>query len=393
MNAPGAMIAPATARADASLRDRLEAIRVDIMSADELLANAALAAEWDRLSAKAASPNPFAERWYLTAALAALDSGTVQMAVVRDRDLIGIFPFVQNARYAGLPVPHLQNWLNHNAFLGTALVRQHAEERYWMALLAHFDAQGGNALFLHLTGFAITDPVTAALTTVCAREQRRCAVVMHEERALLEKGLSAEAYLEAHVRGKKRKELRRQQKRLGEEGTLTFRRQHNHDGLEQWTTEFLELEMRGWKGSNGSALACSQDTQSLFATVLHGAATAGKLERLDLCLNGRPIAMLANFLTPPGAFSFKTAFDEDYSRFSPGVLLQLENLALLEREGIDWCDSCAAQDHPMIDSLWAGRRAIGRYSVAIGSRAKRAAFSALLTAEMAKAKFKGKVQR
>jgi hypothetical protein len=103
--------------------------------------------------------------------------------------------------------------------------------------------------------------------------------------------------------------------------------------------------------------------------------------------------MLANFLTPPGAFSFKTAFDEDYARFSPGVLLQIENLALLQRDGIDWCDSCAAQDHPMIDSLWAGRRAIGRYSVAIGGRAKRAAFAALLAAETTKARLKGKVQR
>ena len=36
-------------------------------------------------------------------------------------------------------------------------------------------------------------------------------------------------------------------------------------------------------------------------------------------------------LTPPGAFSYKTAFDERYARFSPGVLLQRENLAMLER--------------------------------------------------------------
>ena len=42
-------------------------------------------------------------------------------------------------------------------------------------------------------------------------------------------------------------------------------------------------------------------------------------------------------VTAPGAFSFKTAFDEDYARFSPGVLLQIENLALLERDGIEYC--------------------------------------------------------
>ena len=75
--------------------------------------------------------------------------------------------------------------------------------------------------------------------------------------------------------------------------------------------------------------------------------------------------MLANFLTAPGAFSYKTAFDEDYARFSPGVLLQRENLALLERDGIDWVDSCAAQDHPMIDHFWRERRVIQRRSIGI----------------------------
>jgi hypothetical protein len=92
--------------------------------------------------------------------------------------------------------------------------------------------------------------------------------------------------------------------------------------------------------------------------------------------------MLANFLTAPGAFSFKTAFDERYARFSPGVLLQLENLAMLEREDIAWCDSCAAADHPMIDSLWMERRSIGRISIAIGGTTRRAAFERLVAMEL-----------
>ena len=57
-------------------------------------------------------------------------------------------------------------------------------------------------------------------------------------------------------------------------------------------------------------------------------------------------------------FSFKTAFDEGFARFSPGVLLQRESLGLLVDRQLDWIDSCAAQDHPMIDSLWRERRHI-----------------------------------
>ena len=50
------------------------------------------------------------------------------------------------------------------------------------------------------------------------------------------------------------------------------------------------------------------------------------VSRLDL--DGKPLAMLVNFLTAPGSFSFKTAFDEAFSRYSPGVLIQLDNLAI-----------------------------------------------------------------
>ena len=38
----------------------------------------------------------------------------------------------------------------------------------------------------------------------------------------------------------------------------------------------------------------------------------------------------------------------------------------------------------MIDSLWPSRRAIGRYSVAIGGSGRRAIFGALLKAELAR---------
>lgn len=393
MNAPGAFLSPAAAPAFAPSLGAPDGCRVEIVAPSAVYEDRRLCAEWDALSANAAEANPFAERWYLLAALQALETDNVRIAVVRDQQLVGLMPLAAESRYAGLPVPHLQNWLNHNAFLGTPLVRKGSEMPFWRALFKHLDVQRDNALFLHLTGMPIDDRVTAALLAVCSDDGRRCARVMREERALLEKSLSPNAYLEAHVRGKKRKELRRQHKRLAEEGVLSFSRCESDDGLDAWIEEFFDLEQRGWKGTNGSALACSDDTRALFGNVLRGAARVGKLERLDLRLNDRPIAMLANFLTPPGAFSFKTAFDEDYARFSPGVLLQIENLALLQRDGIDWCDSCAAQDHPMIDSLWAGRRAIGRYSVAIGGRAKRAAFAALLAAETIKARLKGKVQR
>ncbi len=346
--------------------------------------------QWKCLAQKAIEPNAFGEIWYLESALAALDPrGEVQLAILRSAgQLVGLMPVYMAGRYAGLPIHNCQNWLNYNAFLGTPLIAKGYERAFWAGILRQLDICPGNALFLHLTGMAVDGPVAKALEAECSATGRRFALFHREERALLERGLSPDAYLEATLRGKKRKELRRQQNRLAELGKLEFQRSDGREGLDGWIEEFLLLERRGWKGANGSALDCSDSTRSLFRAALHGAASDGKLELLALRLDGRAIAMLVTFLTPPGAFSFKTAFDEDYARFSPGVLLQIHNLALLEHAGIAWCDSCAAQDHPMIDSIWSGRRAIGRYSVAIGGPVRRAAFGALLFAEKAKGRLR-----
>ncbi|WP_298601993.1 GNAT family N-acetyltransferase [uncultured Sphingorhabdus sp.] len=391
MEASGVQIYPMHRTQIAETGERSVAPAVaSFVSAREFASVPRQVAEWHGLAADCSEPNAFNEHWYLTIALAALDSqGEVELAIVRSNGrLIGLMPRFLSTSYAGLPLRSVQNWLNHNAFLGTPLVAKGFEQLFWQALLSELDRQPNGALFCHLTGMAVDGPVASALEAECHATGRQVALFHREERALLERGLSPEAYLEATMRGKKRKELRRQQNRLAELGQLEFQRSDGREGLDGWIEEFLALERRGWKGANGSALDCADSTRSLFRGALHGAASKGKLELLALRLDGRAIAMLVNFLTPPGAFSFKTAFDEDYSRFSPGVLLQIHNLALLERDGIEWCDSCAAQDHPMIDSIWSGRRAIGRYSVSIGGPLRRAAFAALLFAEKAKGRLR-----
>jgi hypothetical protein len=341
---------------------------------------------WNDLAAHAAEPNAFAESWFLWPALEQFDPyNRAQLFTLWDGDrLCGLMPVSAQPRYGRWPFPNVQNWLHHNAFLGTPLVRGGYEYRFWQAYFDQLDREPGHALFAHFYCLTIGSVLTEALEQVCADQKRRCALVHRNDRALLERGLSPEAYLETAMRAKKRKELRRQKNRLSEIGSLTFARDSSATGLNEWAQEFLALEGRGWKGNKGSALTCAGETRTLLIEVLSGAAAAGRLERLDLRLDGKPLAMLVNFLCAPGSFSFKTAFDEDYARFSPGVLLQIDNLALLENADIEWCDSCAAEGHPMIDSLWTGRRAVGRYSVAIGGPGRRAIFGAVLSAELAR---------
>ena len=347
-------------------------------------ADAAACQRWDALALSTAEPNPFFESWYLLPALRRFDpAGKVEiLRFERGGELVGLVPVERAWRYGRWPVPHLRVWLHPNAFTGAPLVARGHERAFWAAFLAWADDNCGPALFAHVAQQPLDGKLAAALFGEAQRESRRAALVQREERALLKSALDPAAYLDQAVRAKKRKELRRQHARLSEHGKLRVERHADDKCLATWIDHFLALEMSGWKGREGSALDCDPATAGLFREALHGAAERGRLERLSLILDGRPIAMLANFVTPPGACSFKTAFDEKFARFSPGVLLQLENLAMLDNRQVEWTDSCAAADHPMIDGIWQGRRPIGRVSIAIGGATRRKAFDRFVDAEL-----------
>ena len=261
------------------------------------------------------------------------------------------------------------------------MVARGAECTFLRDILAHFDRSPRTALFLHLPELPADGPLNRALDAVLDETTRLGVTVEEAERAMLCSDLSPSAYYERAFSAKRRKELRRLKKRLSECGELTFERLSDSEKLERWVDEFLALEAAGWKGDAGSALACASETKTLFRSAMMGAAAAGKLERLAFRLDGKPIAMLANFVSPPGAFSFKTAFDEDYARFSPGLLLQIENLDLLNRSDVKWADSCAVEGHSMIERIWGDKRRMVSRNIAIGGKLRRAIFSGLMAYE------------
>ncbi|MGZ8286769.1 MAG: GNAT family N-acetyltransferase [Allosphingosinicella sp.] len=336
----------------------------------------AFLAEWQRLARDAAEPNSFQEPWFVAAGLEHLtEDCDIRLVEVRDNGLIGVMTLCIRNDYGRLPATHVRNWRHHNDFLGTPLVRRGREVDFWQALLGHLDRAEWAPGFLHINGLLEQGPVHAGLVEAASALGRPVPVVQRHVRAALASSLSPEQYLETNVRKKKRKELKRLASRLAELGTLAARTSAPGDDLAAWRDDFLALERRGWKGRAGSALASHPATEAFFRQALRGAAAAGRLQIRRLDLDGKPIAMLINFLAPPGSFSFKIAYDEAYARFSPGVLLELDNLELLARGDIDWMDSCAAENHPMIDSLWGERRTIVRVSLPLAGTRRRLSFA------------------
>jgi CelD/BcsL family acetyltransferase involved in cellulose biosynthesis len=340
---------------------------------------------WADLATQAAEANAFYAPAMLGAALDHLAlPGTVRLIEAMDGDqLIGLLPVATTARHGRLPIACTANWMHPHNFFGAPLIREGYEHAAWVAFLEQLDQASWAPHFLHLRGLDAAGANAVALEAVCTHQGRARREIHRYDRALLRSNLSADAYWETQVRAKKRKEIRRLQKRLAEIGTVTEQLLTDRNDLTRWCDEFLALEQSGWKGREGTALACTPTHAAFFRAACAAGFDMGQLHFLRVDLDGRAIAMLVNFRHLDGAFSFKIAFDEEMGRFSPGVLIEIVNLqAVLGEPAIGWMDSCAASDHPMIDSLWAERRSIVQYRVALkgagGARLRRvAAFAAV----------------
>lgn len=351
-------------------------------------------ARWADLAAHAAEANSFYAPAMLDAALDHLagDTSVHLIEAQAGATLIGLLPVVIAPRHGRLPIANSVNWMHRHCFFGAPLIRHGHESDVWRAFLVQLDAAPWASGFLHMSGLDAAGANAAALEAACVSDARAFVEIHRYDRALLRSAQSAEEYWDANVRPKKRKEIRRLQKRLAELGDVTSQLLSDPADLPAWCETFLALEASGWKGQEGTALGCTPADTGFFRAATAAALASGQLHFLRLDVDGKAIAMLVNFRHGDGAFSFKIAIDEEYGRYSPGVLIEIDNLrAVLGHPAIGWMDSCAAAGHPMIDSLWGERRSIVQYRVALRGtgllRHRRAAAYALAGAADRLARF------
>lgn len=331
---------------------------------DDHVALAACVPAWEDLAADATDPNPFHEPWMLLPALQAFGRGVPLQFVLAYAEqrgaeplLCGFFPLERVSRYRGLPVRHMRLWRYKHCFLGTPLVRRGYPDQCVRALNAWLETDPRGASAMEWREVTADGRFFAALSD--AREARGTAAFRPYERAraLLCRVRDGETYLERALAKASRKEFRRLERRLGDIGPVAYRMLETAADAPAWVERFLALEATGWKGACGGALASEAASRQFFTETALAAARRGRLMMLALEVGGRAIAMKCNFIAREGAFAFKIAYDEAFARYSPGTLLELENIRAFHRApGLQWMDSCAAPEHFMANRLWLDRR-------------------------------------
>jgi hypothetical protein len=162
--------------------------------------------------------------------------------------------------------------------------------------------------------------------------------------------------------------LRRKERRLSERGRVEHLVLRPEDDIGRWIDEFLRVEASGWKGQSRSALASSESDRRYFTEIATSAFRRGRLLMLGLNFDGFPIARRCAFVAGEGSFAFKTAYDEEFSDFSPGAILEVDSIRQLQTlAAVRWMDSCAAPDNFLVNRLSNDRKTIQSLTVGGGA--------------------------
>jgi hypothetical protein len=158
--------------------------------------------------------------------------------------------------------------------------------------------------------------------------------------------------------GSTRKKLRQDWNRLAALGTVDVRNDRTIEAATSAFEIFLELEKASWKGVQGTALLSEPDDAAFARKLLQNLAAAGNASVALLRVDGTAIAAQVLLYCGTTAYTWKTAFDVNYAKYSPGALL-IDRVTdeLFSGPDIFAINSCAAGTSFMAQ-LWAGQRSM-----------------------------------
>jgi len=345
---------------------------------------ARIATEWQSLAARALEPNVFLEPAFALAAVPVF-GGNVGAGLVWSRAsplrLMGFFPARIERRRYGIALPVLVGWTHPFGPLGMPLIDRDAGAAVISAWFDHLASHPDMPRLLLVPYLPVAGPVAQAFAAALAQRDGKCISLAGHQRALMAPAGAREHYLDHAVGAKKRKELRRQRKRLAEASPLVSSTVSEPSAMAAALGDFLELEAAGWKGRAGTAASSRDSIRDFMEKAVTGLAREGKARIARLSAGDQPIAAIVTLQSGATAWCWKIAYDEAYARFSPGVQLLLEvSQALLDDPNVACADSCATADHPMIDHIWRERLGLSDRLMHLGPQ-QRLAFAVAGTLE------------
>lgn len=344
----------------------------DAFVAIEVRGEAALAehlAGWEALVEAAIEPNIFLEPWMVLAALPSFGrQRPVSFLLIYEpprshlqnrRLLVGLVP-LERTRFGGaVRRPVLQLWRHRYAYLTTPLFHRECAREAFATFLDWLERESDGMVRLPM--WRADGPLHEMLIEAINARGWPFHLDDVYTRAYLRRGSGGDAYLERSMDAKRRRNLRRLGDRLREAGTVEIATPGAEEEIGSWVEEFLRLEASGWKGAAGSAFLSRDADADFLRRIAAVANDRGRLEFMALRFEGRPIALKLNLWSEDGrrGYAYRIAFDEEFAKFSPGMLLELENIQRFhDRPEAVEMDSCASRNRFLLNHLWRERLTI-----------------------------------
>jgi hypothetical protein len=323
--------------------------------------NLDLGPHWDDLVARAL-PNVFMNP---AALVAARETGFADLRVLlawQDeagaRKLVGLWA-LRLRRLAPLWPVVLEALPYEYAFLSSPVVDPDHADDVIEAFLSAIE-QGALPKVLNLPSLDAEGPCYSALRNALARRGIDPLVVSKLSRPYVTREFGVKRS------GSTRKKLRQDFNRLSALGTVEVLNDRTPAGVREAFETFLALEKLSWKGDRGTAVLSREADAAFVRRMIENLAEKRNASVAQLRINGEVVAAQVLMYCGKVAYTWKTAFDAAYAKYSPGALL-VDKITdeLLASPEIEAVNSCAAESSFM-GQLWAGRRAMADMLVDIG---------------------------
>lgn len=330
-----------------------------------------LQGELDFLSRRVMEPNVFFTARILAPAMPRIDDRSVRFALIRDENgqrsrMRLLMPFsIEKPGFAVGP-SILRIWANPFGPLGTPLVdAEDCAETIDDLLTALSKPDLRLPKVLVLPELRLNGPFARLLKGVALARDLPISISETHKRPMLESQSDADEYLRQSMGPHHRRDVARQWRKLSELGTLSYDVARQTDDIHRRLEEFLALEAKGWKGRKRTALVSDRFRAAFAREAIANLAEVDSVRIHTLNLNGNAIASMIVFITMGEAYTWKTCYDENYAKYSPGKLLATRITDWhLDDLNIRRTDSCAIEKHPLMSHIWQERETMG--TVVIG---------------------------
>lgn len=354
-------------------------------------------AEWTELSQRAIEPNPFYEPDHLIAMCEHVRPHEEHsLVMVRERGsnrLNGLFPVTVKGWRDGFPGG--ATYMSFDSLIGQTVPLVAGEEPHtvWAAFLDFVAKSPELPNIVHLHEFYADSPAGLAL----ARAEKQMLAVRKTEsrfqRAVAVNLCSHERYVERWP-NRKAQNIRRRLKKLAAAGAVELDIVETSDpAFEPVLAEILELERASWKGRAGTALASQEATRRFTRAAYAAGGKSPEIHLATLRLDGKLIAGDINLIAQKRAYFIKSAYDEAYSKYGPGMILFTYALEEMLKEGrYERLDSCADGGHPL-EEIWLERERVERCFVAAGEPENERAIRGMMARRSALFRLRGAARR